>query len=162
MNCQEIAQRLSAFLDGELSDSERLLVRQHLDTCGPCAAEYRNLAFVWDRLGELPRAEPRTHLWPRIEGRLDRQTDAKRWRWLGWSPFPALATVALIVGLLLGLRVGALVVDRGAPPTRAVGETEVDPLHVEYFGDVFPGSLPEAALNVDVETRTSQPGGVRR
>jgi hypothetical protein len=98
-------------------------------------------------------------LWPGIEVRLDRHTDGQRSRWLAWSPFPAVGTVALVVGLLLGFQVGALVVNSGASPTRAVGATEVDPLHVQYFGDVFPGSLPEAVLNVDVETRTSEPGG---
>jgi anti-sigma factor RsiW len=162
MNCQKVAEKLSVFLDGELPDVQRVLVSQHLDACEPCAAEYRSLAAAWERLGELPRTEPRAHLWPRIEARLAQQTVGQRWRWLGWSSSPALATVALVVGLLLGFQAGALVVNSGASPTRAGGETDVDPLHLQYFGDVFPGSLPEAALNVSVETRTSEPGGVRR
>ena len=161
MNCQETAQTLSAFLDGELPDVQRVLVSQHLEACEPCAAEYRSLAAAWERLGELPRTKPRAHLWPGIEVRLDRRTDGQRSRWLGGSPSLTLATVALVVGLLLGFQVGAFIVNSGDSPTRAVGETEVDPLHVQYFSDVFPGSLPEAVLNVGVETRTSEPGGVR-
>jgi anti-sigma factor RsiW len=162
MTCQDVAPKLSAFLDGELLDAERMVVGQHLDTCEPCAAEYRSLAFAWERLGQLPRAEPRAHLWPGIEARIARETARRGRRWFVWHPFPALATVALIVGLLLGLRLGGFVVNRGAPPTRAVSETDVDPLQVRYFGDVFPGSLPEAVLNVGPETRTSQREGVRR
>jgi len=162
MTCQEIAPKLSAFQDGELLDTERALVRRHLDTCESCAAEYQGLALAWERLGQLPLAGPRAHLWPGIERRLDTEPGLGEWRWLGWSPFPALATVALIVGLLLGLRVGGLVVKTSASPPHTERENDVDPIHAQYFGDVFPGSLPAVVLNVGVDTRTSQPGGTRR
>jgi len=33
---------------------------------------------------------------------------------------------------------------------------------VQYFGDVFPGSLADAVLNAGVETRSPQPGRVTR
>jgi anti-sigma factor RsiW len=157
MNCNETAQKLSAFLDGELPEEERVHISQHLETCRSCAAECESLAFAWDRVIELPRAEPRTHLWPGIEARLPGRIVAQRWRRVRLSPFPALATAALIVGLLLGLRVGKFVVSP-ILQTRAVADAEADPVHVQYFGDVFPGSLAETVLNVSIDTRISRPG----
>ena len=38
--CIEVLERIYAYLDGELDDSNRWKVRQHLDECGPCLREY--------------------------------------------------------------------------------------------------------------------------
>lgn len=46
MNCEWIQERLSAYLDDELSMSERDLVKRHLDTCSDCQAELAQLADV--------------------------------------------------------------------------------------------------------------------
>ncbi len=35
-SCQETMQRLYDFLDGELTDSKRQAIKEHLDTCSPC------------------------------------------------------------------------------------------------------------------------------
>lgn len=162
MTCQETTQKLSAFLDGELPDVERTLVGRHLDICEACAAESRILAYAWEQVAELPRVGPRAHLWPSIESRLGHSSDQHRWRWFAWRPVPALAALASLVGLLLGFQVGDLVVNRVVPDTRRGGESEADPLHVAYFGDVFPGSLPDAVLNIGVDARSADPEGMRR
>ncbi len=39
MNCRECEERLYAFLDTELSQTELALVRAHLDGCDDCGAE---------------------------------------------------------------------------------------------------------------------------
>jgi anti-sigma factor RsiW len=163
MDCNETAQKLSAFLDGELPEEERLQVSQHLETCRSCALECRSLASAWARIVELPRVESRTHLWPGIEARLPRtrRLVAQPWRWARARPFPTLATAALIVGLLPGLRVGEFVA-RPIPQTHVVDAADVDTLHVEYFGDVFPGSVAEAVVSVSVNTRTSPAGRLAR
>lgn len=38
--CEQVFQRINDYLDRELSAEEMALVRQHLDTCAQCAAEY--------------------------------------------------------------------------------------------------------------------------
>ena len=38
--CTEVLDRIYAYLDGELDESDRSKVRQHLDECGPCLREY--------------------------------------------------------------------------------------------------------------------------
>jgi mycothiol system anti-sigma-R factor len=35
-DCKEVVERLYVFLDGELTDQRRDLIRRHLDECSPC------------------------------------------------------------------------------------------------------------------------------
>ncbi|GAA1521173.1 hypothetical protein GCM10009677_62800 [Sphaerisporangium rubeum] len=39
-DCREVLDRVYTFLDGELDESKRSDIRQHLDECGPCLEEY--------------------------------------------------------------------------------------------------------------------------
>jgi len=38
--CSEVLAGLYTYLDGELGDSGKAQIRQHLDECGPCLREY--------------------------------------------------------------------------------------------------------------------------
>lgn len=46
MNCRYVSQRLSAYLDRELSGQEMMEVRDHLRTCSACDRELRQLSEV--------------------------------------------------------------------------------------------------------------------
>lgn len=46
--CEEVFQRLDAYLDRELSDDEMRLVREHLETCAACAGEHQFERVVLD------------------------------------------------------------------------------------------------------------------
>ena len=50
LTCEELFRRLDSYLDRELSAEEVRLVREHLETCAKCAAEY---AFETTVLREL-------------------------------------------------------------------------------------------------------------
>ncbi|MGI5492345.1 mycothiol system anti-sigma-R factor [Microtetraspora malaysiensis] len=39
-DCGEVLDRVYSYLDGELDDSRRAEIRQHLEECGPCLEEY--------------------------------------------------------------------------------------------------------------------------
>ena len=40
LTCEELFRRLDDFMDRELREEEAALVREHLETCAVCAAEY--------------------------------------------------------------------------------------------------------------------------
>lgn len=148
MRCQVVIDRLSAYIDGELPDEQRRAVARHLDGCPACAAVHRRLGEAWALVAEAPRVAPRVDLWPAIEARLPGERPAPAWHaWIGWNPFPALATLALVAGLVLGLRMGEVIVSArgrvGAPVDVRAGRIDV-----QYLGDVFPGSLAEVVLEV--------------
>ena len=151
MKCEDVADRLSAFIDGELPEAERLRVQQHLEACARCAADRESLSLAWDQVPALPRAAPRTDLWPRLEARLAGDSAPRPWPWLWWSPSLTLATAVLIVGLLLGLRLGDLIVK----PNALAADASPERIEMQYFADVFPGSLAAAVLSQRVETENA-------
>jgi anti-sigma factor RsiW len=143
VDCRGVVDRLSAFIDGEVPDDERDAVERHLRGCPGCAAAHRRTAEAWMLAAEAPRVAPRVDLWPRIEARLDA---GRRWpAWLGrlaWNPLPALATLMLVAGLLLGLQMGAAVAGGRSAATPSGTEASV-----RLLGEV-PGSLADVVLDV--------------
>jgi anti-sigma factor (TIGR02949 family) len=39
-DCREVLDRVYEYLDSEITPDDLLKIRQHLDECGPCLAEY--------------------------------------------------------------------------------------------------------------------------
>jgi anti-sigma factor RsiW len=147
VTCRVVIDTLSAYIDRELPAAEREAVRRHLHGCPGCSSAHERLAEAWTLVAEAPRVSPRVDLWPRIEARLEAE---RRWpAWLGrlaWSPLPALATLMLVAGLLLGLQMGeAMIGGRRAATVSAMDAS------VHLLGD-FPGSLAEVVLDVAAPT----------
>lgn len=62
--------RLSEFLDGDLSPREAKAVEEHLQACPGCRAVREDLEEVRRRARALPDREPSRDLWPEIRDRL--------------------------------------------------------------------------------------------
>jgi len=58
MNCTEIQNLISAYLDGELQPKEAQGVRDHLQGCESCQKEFQSLAKTWEMLDEWKDIEP--------------------------------------------------------------------------------------------------------
>jgi len=63
--------RLSAYIDGELDNEERVALEAHLATCGSCYATLAELRQVVARAQSLADSSPSTDLWPDIRARLN-------------------------------------------------------------------------------------------
>lgn len=71
--------RLSEYLDGELTPEDSRLVERHLETCGDCARTLTELEAVVTRAARLPRREPPPGVWEAIEARIDAdEADAQK------------------------------------------------------------------------------------
>lgn len=55
LNCQDVAERASAYLDGGLGRWERLQVRLHLALCRVCREYVRQIGLIVAALHRLPR-----------------------------------------------------------------------------------------------------------
>ncbi len=62
--------RLSEYLDGELSQGERVALEAHLQSCGECSLILKDLRRVVRRAGSLEERPPTRDLWPGIAGRI--------------------------------------------------------------------------------------------
>jgi len=63
--------RLSEYLDDELTASERQQIEAHLAQCGECRAILGELRRVVTQAATLPSSAPSSDLWPGVEARLD-------------------------------------------------------------------------------------------
>ena len=100
MACQVGADKLDAYLDGELSGVEEVRLREHLRGCGACSVdglERLQLKRAIQAAGQRFRAD--AALRDRIHRSLvTRESRGRAWKWL-----PALAAATVAAGLVVGV-----------------------------------------------------------
>jgi hypothetical protein len=111
------ADRLSAWLAGDLGERDAAVVRAHVDGCGACGGIVAELRAQGAELRALERPEPPPTLWPTIAGALEaREGSPASLSWSSlWSSswsWPAWLSGAL-AGAALAACVAWLVVGRG-------------------------------------------------
>ncbi len=87
MNCSQ--HDLKGYLLGELSETERLLVEDHLGQCSDCREEQEKLRLTAAALGSLPEEE----MPYRIAFVSDKIFEPRGWAWL-WNSAPRLGFVS--------------------------------------------------------------------
>jgi negative regulator of sigma E activity len=117
MSCAKYQDRLSEYIDGLLSEGERLDVEQHIQRCGNCRALCDDLLYIRQLSRELPEYEPSPQLWERIAAAIAAETRAGDRRVLDglrrWWMRPAFAAAAAV---LIAVLVGALLRFRSPAP----------------------------------------------
>jgi anti-sigma factor RsiW len=100
--------RLSEYLDGELTRAETVAVDEHLQECETCRATLQDLRAVMARASALEDRAPAADLWPGIAERLPASTPVtslSAWRrlatWRVSASVPQLAAAAVLL-LLVG------------------------------------------------------------
>lgn len=140
--CETIQPRLTAYLDGELTDEHGSVVRGHLRECAACRQIARDEAALRDGLRVLAPVDPPATLWAGVQARLAAAevADARkpRWRraWARWAPWTRWAPTMpqLAAGGLVAAAAVAMLTWRAhrgdEPPHVAVGPVpSFDPLH---------------------------------
>ena len=96
MNCSQ--HDLKGYLLGELSETERLLVEDHLGQCSDCREEQEKLRLTAAALGSLPEEE----MPYRIAFVSDKIFAPRGWAWF-WNSGPRLAfgSAALLAAAIL-------------------------------------------------------------
>ena len=77
MNCQEIRDLLSRYLEDDLDPDVKNLVEQHLGSCSGCTRELDVLRKMVSSLGKLEKVEPTFDFLESIHERLERPSKAK-------------------------------------------------------------------------------------
>lgn len=78
MNCKDAEKLIAAFLDGELTDKEQDLVREHIATCQRCREEVEALARTQNSLRRVLKLEaakyiPSPNAWGRLRQRITKE-----------------------------------------------------------------------------------------
>ena len=79
-SCKKISDTFSEYLDGYLSDSEIILIDQHLSTCKRCQDEFESIKFLKSSLSSLPKHQTLPYFQPVLYAKIrDRERDIKSW-----------------------------------------------------------------------------------
>lgn len=78
MRCDEMAERFSELVAGELSEGDAAALREHLAECPGCARETQALEALWDGLGRLADHEPPAGAGGRFAARLAEEIASER------------------------------------------------------------------------------------
>ena len=108
MECKQIQENLSDYLDGELQPDFRNEIRTHLDQCNPCR-EYREslIRIAVKPFKNLQPVQPPDRVWSKIQERIDElQPSPSRAgfdlkAWLERLPKPALGFAGLLGMMIL-------------------------------------------------------------
>jgi Putative zinc-finger len=142
-------ERLSDYIDGEMSVAERLELEAHLARCAECSDTLLGLRRVVTRARGLEDIAPKTDLWPGIAAEIGARLPR---RWSFSLPQLAAASIALVAfssgaGWLLhsGMR-SPFAVIAPAPPEPPMPGVPVTPAHVAGAYDQAVADL-ERVLN---------------
>jgi hypothetical protein len=129
MKHAEVRQRLSAYLDGEVTDEEKVLIEEHLGSCPACASEVKELTKTIGHVKDIGEVEPPPWMARQIMTRVREEAGLKRGilRRLFFPlhiklPIEAVALVLVTMSAYLVYRTEELQVRLGeTPPVREYG-----------------------------------------
>jgi HEAT repeat protein/putative zinc finger protein len=140
MSSEHVLDDLAAFLSGDLGESDRVRVREHLERCDSCSGEFRSMQSLWDSLGTLPEETPDPAVRARFYDMLNRYgtrdlpgiappgRTGENWFTTLFPRRPVFQLgfilAAVAAGMLLGYRL----------KSEPAGETELAQLHNEVRG----------------------------
>ncbi len=107
------AKKLSSYMDAELSETESLQIRTHVQTCRTCQDELSRMRFADRMISSIPDMEPSPGFdavfWEKIN--VQKEKKKKLWSWQeafawGFKPRMAAAVLAAMMGLVMIWYVG--------------------------------------------------------
>ena len=96
MSCTRLENRIMAYVDGRLKESERLEMEKHLSTCGACQLRVNEFRAVTSLLDEVPQIEPSPAFDMRVRARVAAEPVKQGW-WAWFTPSPRVAFAASLL-----------------------------------------------------------------
>jgi len=150
--------RLSEYLDGEVTGPERTALEAHVASCDACRTTLDELRRVVTNARALDDRPPTVDLWPAIATRIGLASQSKVRPLARRFAFtvPQLVAAAVVLALLSG---GAawLIGRRGTVPTQRVQASERTPAFLN--ASAYPGDPRYAAQVADLERAVAQGRG---
>jgi anti-sigma factor RsiW len=102
--------KILAYVDGRLKESERLEMEKHLSACGACQLRVNEFRAVTSLLDEVPQIEPSAAFDARVRARVAAEPVKPGW-WAWFTPSPRVAFAASLL-LLATVWIGSRPTDR--------------------------------------------------
>lgn len=158
MECSRIRRRLSAFLDGEVSETERDSISDHLKLCEGCQRELLGLSQVWDFLDLMEETQASPYFMVHLKQKIAEQESRRGIRlpfveWIGRVAAPAAATAVVLLSILFGSHLG-----RGIYQLKAENISTLDSELADLFGAASLADFSEGSLGSAYEDLLSGGG----
>lgn len=104
--CMFIRRKLYDYLDGSLSEMDKIAVGEHLDVCDNCRVRFGQMKNIVELAGQKSKPEPDEKFWHNFRIGLDRKLNealippVKTERRMSFGLKPAFAYVAMLVVVL--------------------------------------------------------------
>jgi len=126
MNCEEICELLTAYLDGEVTPEEKMNIEAHLPGCPQCRTELEALSAMQSSLrgaftAMADEAFPSPQAWEKVRSRLETK-ESRRGFWSAFTLGRVAAATAVVVILVIAVVVwqyGGIFETAVPPPTPA-------------------------------------------
>ncbi len=125
MGHKEIRHKLSEYIDGSLTDEEKLEMEAHLRTCSACSDAYRELQKTIENIKIAEEVEPPTWMTQNIMAKV-RSEETERKNVFQKPLLPVFIKIPLQAIAVLFLAVGAFYIYRSIGPTSRTREQPVD------------------------------------
>jgi anti-sigma factor RsiW len=102
--------KILAYVDGRLKESERLEMEKHVAVCGACQLRVNEFRAVASLLDEVPQIEPSAAFDVRVRARVAAEPVKQGW-WAWFTPSPRVAFAASLL-LLATVWIGSRPTDR--------------------------------------------------
>jgi predicted anti-sigma-YlaC factor YlaD len=125
MKCSQVRKKLSAFLDGQGTESDRTGIRRHLESCSECRQYADELQGVSDDFELIGYLDVQPYFLTRLKQRIADQESSRRmdWRlpiWVRRAALPVGAAAAIVLSAVIGDSLARVVYGwRAAPQTMA-------------------------------------------
>lgn len=124
MKCSQVKKKLTAYLDGEVSEKEQQIISEHMKSCTACRQELEALAAVSRTLDEVVDVEVtpyfRVHLTTRLR---DEKADEKKpfsfLEWIRRATIPVAAAALFLFSIVAGGQLGRTMYQATAQTTQA-------------------------------------------
>jgi hypothetical protein len=155
MKCYNVQKKLSAYEDKELKSEEHEEVTKHLLNCQPCRQQYEKFERTWQTLGELEEIHPDPWFYLQIVRKIKETRQMMVLPALQHvfqlSRTPAIASILLAVGILVGTYLGNILVRCDFlpfQPTQPTYSQEVVFDSLKVFDPAPPGTLAHGYLQM--------------
>ncbi|MCM8759514.1 MAG: zf-HC2 domain-containing protein [Candidatus Omnitrophica bacterium] len=100
MECKDICEKLSDFIDGLLAEDERKLIQKHIDRCEKCLGKYKKMKETIELLQTLPEIKAPENFSEGVIQKISERQFQKQRRltlWLGRFAFAEIIVLVLII-----------------------------------------------------------------
>ena len=73
LKCRDVREKLSEYADDMLAKDEKNAVDRHINSCGDCSAQYRELCDIISELGSLPDQPLPDDFYDKLHKRLSKE-----------------------------------------------------------------------------------------